>query len=338
MKTRKMAAAAIVMTLVLMMTACGTGKQWIFSLNGEKLYNKDVDAYGYVYVMDHNIANDGQMDTSYDEKDTYAEHYKKELEDELLSNVLLRQAAQDDKIRLSAKEKKECKKKAEALVNAYGEERLKQKNLTREDIQNVYEAQRLAEDYVTAKGQDDSVSQDAEDDQEKERYVAVYQILFPTVQLDDDGFVTSDDEGRQVEVSAEEKSQQKERAEELYSKVSDGEDIETAWKTFSSYATGNKTSYLYRDLDDGYKKQVDVLSEGQISEVFEGRYGYYIVRLDQKEDTEYSDRITNYENQEAIQNFRKELISDLYTRYVGNDKGYRNDKRWEGVSILEYLK
>ena len=338
MKTRKMAAAAIVMTLVLMMTACGTGKQWIFSLNGEKLYNKDVDAYGYVYVMDHNIANDGQMDTSYDEKDTYAEHYKKELEDELLSNVLLRQAAQDDKIRLSAKEKKECKKKAEALVNAYGEERLKQKNLTREDIQNVYEAQRLAEDYVTAKGQDDSVSQDAEDDQEKERYVAVYQILFPTVQLDDDGFVTSDDEGRQVEVSAEEKSQQKERAEELYSKVSDGEDIETAWKAFSSYATGNKTSYLYRDLDDGYKKQVDVLSEGQISEVFEGRYGYYIVRLDQKEDTEYSDRITNYENQEAIQNFRKELISDLYTRYVGNDKGYRNDKRWEGVSILEYLK
>lgn len=338
MKTRKMAAAAIVMTLVLMMTACGTGKQWIFSLNGEKLYNKDVDAYGYVYVMDHNIANDGQMDTSYDEKDTYAEHYKKELEDELLSNVLLRQAAQDDKIRLSAKEKKECKKKAEALVNAYGEERLKQKNLTREDIQNVYEAQRLAEDYVTAKGQDDSVSQDAEDDQEKERYVAVYQILFPTVQLDDDGFVISDGEGRQVEVSAEEKSQQKERAEELYSKVSDGEDIETAWKAFSSYATGNKTSYLYRDLDDGYKKQVDVLSEGQISEVFEGRYGYYIVRLDQKEDTEYSDRITNYENQEAIQNFRKELISDLYTRYVGNDKGYRNDKRWEGVSILEYLK
>ena len=100
--------------------------------------------------------------------------------------------------------------------------------------------------------------------------------------------------------------------------------------------TGNKTSYLYRDLDGEYKKQVDVLSEGQISEVFEGKYGYYIVRLDQKEDTEYSDRITNYEKQETIQNLQKELINDLYTRYVG--KGYRNDKRWEAVSILEYLK
>lgn len=338
MKIRTMAATVLGMTLVLMMTACGIGKQWIFSLNGEKLYNKDIDAYGYVYVMDHNIANDGQMDTSYDEKDTYAEHYKKELEDELLSNVLLRQAAQDDKIGLSAKEKKACKKKAEALVNTYGEDTLKQKGLTQKDIQNVYEDQRLAENYVTAKGKEDSVSRDIEDDPEKERYVAVYQILFPTVQLDDNGFVRSGDDGRQVEVSAEEKAQQKERAEELHSRVSDGENIETAWKTFSSYVTGNKTSYLYRDLDGEYKKQVDVLSEGQISEVFEGKYGYYIVRLDQKEDTEYSDRITNYEKQETIQNLQKELINDLYTRYVGNDKGYRNDKRWEAVSILEYLK
>ena len=41
MKIRTMAATAIVMTLVLMMTACGIGKQWIFSLNGEKLYNKE---------------------------------------------------------------------------------------------------------------------------------------------------------------------------------------------------------------------------------------------------------------------------------------------------------
>ena len=121
-KFRRIGGIVTVLFLVVSMTACGNGTRWIFSLNGEKLYHTQVDAFGFVYAMDHNITNEGQMEEVYEDGDTYAQHYKKELEDSILSGVLLQQKANDAGIQLSKDQKKECKKKAKALVEVYGKE------------------------------------------------------------------------------------------------------------------------------------------------------------------------------------------------------------------------
>ncbi len=334
MKGRRIAVIGLLALLVTMTTACGIGKRWIFSLNGKKLYDKDVDAYGYVYAMTHNIADDGQMDKAYDEEETYSEHYKKELEDEILSNVLLSKEAKDAGIKVTSKQKKACKKKAETLCNTYGEERLKQQNLTREDIQNVYEVQKLSELYVAQQQKkDDSDTKD----EETKRYISVFQVMFPTVEFDENGLVVSDENGTVINVSSQEMEQQNERANEFRTKVADGQDIETVLKEYSSNATGVSKNLKYDDLDAAYKKEVDKLSEGQVSNVFEGTYGYYIIRLDQKDANEYAGTIIDYEQQENTQNLRKELLDDLYVQYVGTDKNYRNDKKWEQVNIIDYL-
>ena len=230
-KFRRIGGIVTVLFLVVSMTACGNGTRWIFSLNGEKLYHTQVDAFGFVYAMDHNITNEGQMEEVYEDGDTYAQHYKKELEDSILSGVLLQQKANDAGIQLSKDQKKECKKKAKALVEVYGKERLQDKKVEQGDIQKVYETIRMGELYIESATQaEDTADDSAEKDN---RYVTVYEALFPTVMFDKDGMLLSDTDGDVRQMSTSEKEKQYNKAQEMVQKITDGEEPERAAVSYS---------------------------------------------------------------------------------------------------------
>lgn len=334
---KRIVSGAVMLLCMVMLTACGMGKRWVFSLNGEKLYDKDIDAFGFVYAKDHNIVDDGQLDDVYEDGDTYSEHYKKEFEDAILSNVLLSKEAESTGIKLSGEQVKMCKQKAETLVAAYGSGRLKEAQLDEKDIQHVYELQKLAQLYVEQKTGGKSGDAEQGDAKEPEHYITVYQVMFPTVEFDEDGMLKSEKDGEVVAVADGEKAEQKIRAEEFADSVSGRTSMEDVLKEYSSYASGVQKSLKYEDLDNAYRKAVDELSEGQTSEVFEGRYGYYVIRLIQKDAKEHAEQIADYEEQIETQNARKDIMNDLYDSYVGSDKNYRNDKRWDAISVSDYL-
>ena len=79
------------------------------------------------------------------------------------------------------------------------------------------------------------------------------------------------------------------------------------------------------------------MDENEVSSVFEGTYGYYVVQLLDKDAVEYEEQVTGYEKQTKSQDARKEIVDQLYDSYVGTDKNYRNDKRWEMIAITDYL-
>lgn len=334
-RSERIIGIAMALCLLLNVTACGNGARWIFSLKGEKLYHTDVDAFGFVYAMDHNITDEGQMEELYEDGDTYEEHYKKELEDEILSSVLLQQQADEAGIQLDKQDKAECKSKAEDLVNVYGEELLRDKKLDQQDIQNIYESIRLGERYIESMTQEGNTDITEEADA---RYVEVYEVLFPTVMFDEDGMVLSDTDGKAEQVSDAQKETEYDRAQELVQKVTDGEEIEKAAAAYGTSVMAAKKHLKYMDLKADYKKAVDDLKEKDVSGVFEGTYGYYVIRLLQKDASEYGDQIANYEQQTKSQDARKEIVDKLYDSYVGTDKNYRNDKRWELITITDYLR
>lgn len=334
-KFRRIGGIVTVLFLVANMTACGNGTRWIFSLNGEKLYHKEVDAFGFVYAMDHNITNEGQMEEVYEDGDTYAQHYKKELEDSILSGVLLQQKANDAGIQLSKDQKKECKKKAKALVEVYGKERLQDKKVEQGDIQKVYETIRMGELYIESVTQDEDT---ADDSAEKDnRYVTVYEALFPTVLFDKDGMLLSDTDGDVRQMSTSEKEEQYNKAQEMVQKITDGEEPERAAVSYGDSVVATKKHLKYADLTAQYQKALDGLDENEVSSVFEGTYGYYVIQLLDKDAVEYEEQVTGYEKQTKSQDARKEIVDQLYDSYVGTDKNYRNDKRWEMIVITDYL-
>ena len=334
-RNRRLIGLVSVLCLIMNITACGNGTRWIFSLNGERLYHIDVDAFGYVYAMDHNIVNEGQMDEVYEDGDTYAQHYKKGLEDEILSSVLLEQKVQEQGIKLDQEQIAECQRKAEALVTAYGEKRLKADKLEQQDIQNVYERKALGEQYVQDMSED---ADDEETDDQQERYVEVYEVLFPTVLFDEDGMLVSGTDGSVQQVSAAEKEEQYNKAQELVQKVNDGTSLDAAGNAYGDSVKASKKHLKYADLNTEYKNVIDHLKENEVSGIFEGTYGYYVIQLLQDDAAEYADQIAGYEQQSKAQDMRQELIDQLYDSYVGTDKDYRNDKRWDAVAITDYLR
>ncbi|MGN0154838.1 MAG: peptidyl-prolyl cis-trans isomerase [Lachnospiraceae bacterium] len=325
--------------VISLLTACGQKHGWLFSLNGETISKKDVDAFGFIYTKEHNIVNTGQMDEIYESGDTYGEYFKKELEDEIVSTVLLYKEAEDSGKKLSNEDKEQAEKKAEEVESAYGKEWLEQKDVSKSDIKRVYEMKLLGNSYIESLSEEnpeDVEGGKTEEPAEKERYIKVYQVLFPTVELDAEGMVKSNTDGSVKKLSLEETEMRKEQAEEFSEKASDA-DMETLLKDYDQSVTGMEKYLKYADLEKDYKQAVDALSEGKVSGVIESSYGYYVIKLLESDSKEYVNNVETYAEQTKIQNKKAEILKTLYNTYVGDDKNYRNDKLWEKVTILDYL-
>ena len=333
-RVRRICVFIMIMTLVMSLTGCGKNGALVYTLNGEKVYRRQVDAYGLIYVFDHGINGDTKFEEYYEGFESYSEHYKNALENEIVTTVLLNKEAKNNGNKISSEQVTEAGKKAKALVDLYGEDRLKEYNLTLADIENIYEMIIFADEYTVP---EEDGKKEEKDDEADERYVSVYQVTFPTVAFDDQGMVKSDSDGNLIEVSIEEKNKMKEAAEAFADKLTSSSDIEKLVQGESQGVTGTNKTLKYSDLAGEYKSAVDSLSENGVSKVFEGEYGYYVIKLLVNDDEEHSNLISKYEEQKKLAEDKKELSDKLLRKYVGEDKNYRKDKEWDTVKIENYI-
>ena len=55
--SKKVLAGIVCVGLLMCLSACGRGSKWVFSLSGEKIYNKDITVFGLIYAREHKIEN-----------------------------------------------------------------------------------------------------------------------------------------------------------------------------------------------------------------------------------------------------------------------------------------
>lgn len=327
------------------LSGCGKGNKWIFSLNGEKLYDTEVRAFGVIYGSEHNIAKSEQLKEIYEGKQTYEDYYKEEFLDFVIENTVLYAEAKKEGCKLSEGAEKEIQDKTDALVTKYGEEWLEIKNLTREDIENAYEKRALGECYlekqtVDIDGEDSDSSSDDEagSQTENERYIRVFQITFPTVELDDEGMIVSDLDGKGKSISGVEKEKKKLEAEEFAQAAKEGENIEKLLKNYDKTVTGIECTLKYVDLEPAYKKAVDELKTNEISDVIESDYGYYVVKLLNADDSEHADKIAGYEKNAVVEKEKSDILKKLLETYAKDETEYWNKELWEDISFSGFLK
>ncbi|MCR5701560.1 MAG: peptidyl-prolyl cis-trans isomerase [Lachnospiraceae bacterium] len=334
-RVRRICVFIMIMTLVMSLTGCGKNGALVYTLNGEKVYRRQVDAYGLIYVFDHGINGDTKFEEYYEGFESYSEHYKNALENEIVTTVLLNKEAKNNGNKISSEQVTEAGKKAKALVDLYGEDRLKEYNLTLADIENIYEMIIFADEYAVESDEDKKEEKEEASD-EDDRYVSVYQVTFPTVAFDDQGMVQSDSEGKLIQVSVDEMNKMKEAADAFAEKATSG-DIEKLADAEGNGVTGANKTLKYSDLTGEYKDVVDGLSENRVSKAFKGEYGYYVIKLLIKDDEDHSNLISKYEEQKKLAEDKKELSDKLLRKYVGDDKNYRKDKEWDTVKIENYI-
>ena len=326
---KQVMAVILCMLLAAGIFACGRGGGWIFSLNGEKIYDTDVKAFGLIYIREHNLSDKEQMKKLYDNSKTYGDYYKEELENVIISTALLYNEANEAQFELSDEIKQEAQKNAEEIAAFCGEEWMSDLDISVSDVERVFQMKLLGDAYVN------SLSQ--EEDTKAERYIKVYQVTFSTVALDKAGMVQSDEEGKIVRLSDEQIAQRKTDALDLVNKVHEGGDLEILSKSYGNSVTGIEKYMKYDDLEKEYKRAVDSVSEGEVSGLIEGDYGFYVIELIEADAKEHAGSVALYEEETEIQEKKDEILEKLYEVHVRDDKDYKNNKRWKRISMLSFL-
>lgn len=314
------------------LSACG-GSEWIFSLNGEKLNKEDVAAFGCIYTMEYNIKDEKQLDEMYTNEETYGEYYKAELESDIISSVLLYKEAKENRVSISDKAKKQIKVDAEKLLERFGEDVLEKKGVSKTDIEKVYEMKRLGEAYLETI----SESKEGQSDVQRERYIRVYQVTFPTVELDDDGMVRTNEEGELKRLSTDAISEIKQEAIDFAEALKQGTDMEKLLEECESGITGAEKYLKYNDLEKDYKLAVDEMSVGDTSEVLESEYGFLVVLLLEQDDEEYADVIGNQEENSRMLSAKEDLLDELYSDYADENREYKNADAWNAIDMKDYI-
>ncbi len=352
-RMKKVLSLGLSMIMLLGLCSCDTSDVWVFSLNGEKLYQKEVAAFAYVYVMEHNVSDTEQLEETYENSQTYEEYYKDELEDDIISTTLLYKEATKNRIKLSSEQKEQFKDNAKRVVERFGQETLDKYELSASDVEKVYEMRMLGEAYLESLSPDilnvdgtagkDAVKSDKEEvvsecNDTITRYVKVYQVLFPTVELDESGMIRTDAEGNLKQVSSAEITARKEEALAFAENAKQGKSMEELILNCNQGVTGTEKYLKYEDMDRTYKAAIDKISVGDISDIIESDYGYYVVRLLEKDDKEYAKTMDTHQQETDVIETRQKEIERLYSEYAQENRGYKNSSLWKTIDIKDYMK
>lgn len=145
----------------------------------------------------------------------------------------------------------------------------------------------IASDYystiynVSETGIDDSTVQEYYE----QNYVTAKHILIPTIDLD-----------TYKDLSEDEKEEAKELADELYSRIQDGEDFDTLMNEYSKdtglayYPDGY--TFTYGEMVQEFEDTAFSLEEGAVSEPVKSPYGYHIIKKEPLEPLSDSAKLT----------------------------------------------
>ena len=236
--------------MMLSLGACGQSDDWVFLLHGEKIYKQDVAAFAYIYAMEYNINDVEQLEEIYEDTTTYGEFYKQQLEDDIVSVVLLYKEADTKHVKLSDEAKEQIQASTSKVMERFGKDVLEEAGVSKADIENVYEMKMLGNTYLDGLLEGEKEGESLESSSgEEDRYIKVYQVTFPTVELDDDGMVQSDADGNLKKLSATEISDREQEAISFVENAKNGEDIESLLQQCDSDVSGIVKYLKYDDLE-----------------------------------------------------------------------------------------
>ncbi len=325
---------AMCFVMLLGLSACKKGDDWVFHLNGETVSVKDVAAFACIYTTEYNVTGQEQLNEIYEGSITYREYYKQQLEDDIISTVLLYKEAKEKGVKLSNENKDKIQSSADYVTERFGDAALEEIGVSKTDIENVYEMKLLGEAYLDTLSENESEN----DSTEVERYIKVYQVTFPTVALDENGMVQSDAEGNLKKKSSAEVAGMEQAAVAFAEAAKQGEDMEVLLKECPSQVSGIEKHLKYNDLESNYQDEVDRMTTGDVSDIIESEYGFYVIRLLEKDDTAHAQTMLSHEEESEKITAKEQELNRLYSEYAQSNNEYKNKAAWDLVNMKDYMK
>jgi foldase protein PrsA len=190
--------------------------------------------------------------------------------------------------------------------------------VTKEDITQMYTEYALAGkvyEYLIA-----DINPEISDDEA--RTITVQHILIKTYSLNE--------AGERVPYSDNAKKEAYNTAKEVLEKARNGEDFQSL---ISQYSEDTNDSYTFGKgtMDPSFEEASFNLGTDEISGIVESEHGYHIIKCISTFNRSETDR----NKVKIVEQRRKEVFNDEYSKFVGSLTKSLNEKLWESIEFID---
>lgn len=207
-------------------------------------------------------------------------------------NKILYDVAVNNDVTLNEADLEYVQTTIDGFKSKFSQDILDKYGITDETIQRVFEEQAIITKFENDTRNDmaQTMYSDFTEVYADYNFYSMYYMLFPTVQVGDDGNPVLNDDGTYAYVSESEK-------EEIYANASAAVEDIRAGKSYEEVATtygvtdysSSRISYAGANNDEELDAQIGALNAGECTEVFEDTLGYVVVVMVSPNDEEIKD-------------------------------------------------
>ena len=329
MKKRIVRAAAILMSMAVMVTGCRVGGKNIrittglsdsdlFKIDGSKFSVSEAKMY---LTTEKNVYEESFGSDLWDKNVgdvTFEEYVKENLKDRLAQIKTLNLLAKNKKIRLSDDETTKAHSAAEKYFSGLNDEEKDYMKIELSDVESAYESYLLAEKVYDEIVKD--VNPEISDADEKVIKVASIYIKTFTV----------DENGNRVDYTGEEKENAKNKINDILKQIKEGSDFisvaEDKTEADEIEYTFGKGEMLQEFEDTAFALKTD-----EVSEVVETEDGYFIIKCI----NDYLEEETQKNKEEMILEAKNKAFLEVYEPFVDTLSSEFNAKAWEKIKFSD---
>ena len=305
-------------------------KVHVFTVGTEKVYQDEVNLCIIQNTIDLGVSAD-HLDTATAEDGTLAaDYYKQQILDVIMDYKVEYMIAKEQGLTLTEQEEKEVLLDVVDYMGKVDARVLNQWGVTKELIEKVYKQRYLARKLET------QVLEDV--DVDEVTYCTVYLMLFPKLEMNEDGsYMTQEDGETPVMLSEDEIAQRKKDADAALKELKAGGEPAEIAKKYGVEAYSSEENNTPETFGEPFSEYAKKLKNGECTPVLDIESCYAIMQMVNTNNEQIANEIQEYYQADMKAQALEEKRAEWYTQLGVGKEPIFEGKIWEKISLYDYV-
>ena len=305
-------------------------KKLVFTVGTEEVYLDEVHFCILQNVLNLGLSEAAMQETTAEDGSNAADYYKQEILELIMDYKVEYMIAKEQGLTLTEEEQKDVRNDVMTYLGKVDGRLLTQWGIKEEMIEEVYTQRYLAHKLEESVTEDVTV--------EDQKYCTIYLMLFPKIEMSEDGdFATEEDGETPVVLSEKEILQRKEDAEHALEDLKAGEDAAEVAKKYEVELYSGEESNLAESFEEPFSEYVQSLKENECSPVIETESYYGIVQMLKENNEEVAGQILEYYKADLKEEAIEEQKTEWYEQLGIGEEPVFEGNIWENISLYDYV-
>lgn len=302
----------------------------VFKLGTEEVYLDEVHFCILQNMSSLKITAEALQNTTAEDGTNAATYYKQEILDLIMDYKVEYGIAKEQGITLTDEEEKKVRTDVMTYLGQTDARVLNQWGISQELIEEVF-----LQRYLVSK-LEDMVTDEVE--VEEQRYCTIYLMLFPKIEMGEDGnYLTEEDGTTPILLTEEEIEQRKRDAEDAWKDLQEGTDVGTVAKKYGVETYSAEESNIAESFGEPFSEYAKSLDEGECSPVLETESCYAIIRMMKENNEEIAKQIMSYYKADLEEEVLEEKKAEWYEKMGVGETPVFEGKTWDKISLYDYV-